>query len=98
LPPKYDPDGHSDRLALLEDGERHLVMHQPMVLRCPARLVHGICDDPVPRQTSLALGERLESRNVVVILLKYGDHPLSSESDLACLGRTLDEFVGEPPL
>jgi hypothetical protein len=64
LPPKYDPDGHSYRLALLEDGERHLVMHQSIVLRCPARLVHGICEDAVPWQTSLALGERLKSRNV----------------------------------
>jgi hypothetical protein len=98
LPPKYDPDGHSYRLGLFEDGERHLVMHQPIVLRCPARLVHGICDDALPWQTSLALGERLESHNVVVILLKYGDHGLSSESDLARLGGTLDELVGEPPL
>ena len=71
-------------------------MHQPIVLR-PARLVHGICDDALPWQTRLALGERLESRNVAVILLKYGDHRLSSESDLARLGRTLDELVGEPP-
>ncbi len=46
----------------------------------------------------LALGERLESRNVVVILLKYGDHRPSSESDLARLDGTLDELVGEPPL
>jgi hypothetical protein len=52
----------------------------------------------VPWQTSLALAERLESPNVAVILLKYGDHRLSSESDLARLGRTLDELVGEPPL
>jgi hypothetical protein len=52
----------------------------------------------VPWQTSLALAERPESRNVAVILLKYGDHRLSSESDLARLGRTLDELVGEPPL
>ena len=56
------------------------------------------CDDAVPWQTSLALAERLESPNVAVILLKYGDHRLSSESDLARLGRTLDELVGEPPL
>jgi hypothetical protein len=63
---------------ITEDGERHLVMHQPAALRCPARLVHGICDDAVPWQTSLALGERLESRNVVVILLKYGERRLSS--------------------
>jgi hypothetical protein len=68
-----------------------LVMYQPIVLRWPARLVHGTCDDAAPRQTSLALGDRLESRNVVLTLLKYGDQRLSSESDLARLGRTLNE-------
>jgi hypothetical protein len=52
LPPKYDPDGHSYRLALLEDGERHLVMHQPIVLRCPTRLVHGICDDAAMKRAA----------------------------------------------
>jgi hypothetical protein len=98
VPEKYDPDGHSYRLGLFEDGKRHLVMRQPIALRCRARLLRGMCDDAVPWQTSLALAERLESRNVAVILLKYGDHRLSSESDLARLGRTLDELVGEQPL
>jgi hypothetical protein len=51
--------------CLLEDGERRLVMHQPIVLPCPARLMHGSCyDAAVPWQTSLALRERLERRNV----------------------------------
>jgi hypothetical protein len=98
VPEKYDPDGHSYRLRPFEDDKRHLVVRQPIALRCPARLLLGMCDDAVPWKTSLALAERLESRNVAVILLKYGDHRLSSESDLARLGRTLDELVGEPPL
>jgi len=49
-------------------------------------------------QTSLALAERLESRILAAILLKYGVRRLSSECDLGRLGRTLDELVGEPPL
>ena len=65
-------------------------MYQPIVLHRPARLEHGTCDDAAPRQTSIALGDRLESRNVVLTLLKYGDQRLSSESD-ARLGRPLNE-------
>jgi hypothetical protein len=60
--------------------------------------MHGICDDAVPSQTSPALSERLKSRNAVVILLKYGDHRPSSESDLARLGGILDELVEAPLL
>jgi hypothetical protein len=48
----------------------------------------------VPWQTSLVLAERLESRDVIVTLMKDGDHRLSSDADLARLGRTLDELVG----
>ena len=37
-------------------------------------------------------------RVLATIRLKYGDQRLSSKSDLARLGGTLDELVGEPPL
>jgi pimeloyl-ACP methyl ester carboxylesterase len=94
LPSEYDPAGYTHRLELFEDGKRHLVMRAPIALGCPVRLLHGMRDESVPWQTSLALAERLDSRDVIVTLVKDGDHPLSREADLARLGRTLDEFVG----
>ncbi|MBO0737182.1 MAG: alpha/beta hydrolase [Alphaproteobacteria bacterium] len=98
LPSEYNPAGYTHHLELFEDGKHHLVMRQqPIALRCPVRLLHGMCDDAVPWQTSLSLAERLESRDVVVTLVKNGDHRLSREPDLARLGRTLDELLGEPP-
>jgi hypothetical protein len=51
-------------------------------------------DTSVPFQTSLALAERLATRDVVVTLVKDGDHRLSREADLERLGRTLDELLG----
>ncbi len=51
-------------------------------------------DASVPWQTSLSLAERLASRDVVVTLVKDGDHRLSREFDLERLGRTLDELLG----
>lgn len=73
-------------------------MRQPITLRCPARLLLAMRHDAVPSKTSLALAERLESRAVAVALLKYGDHRLSSEFDVARRAGTLDELVGEPLL
>jgi len=52
-----------------------------------------MADTSVPWQTSLTLAERLTSSDVVVTLMKDGDHRLSRESDLARLGRTLDELL-----
>lgn len=93
LPSEYDPAGYTYRLSLFEDGRRHLVMRRPIALDCPVRLLHGIQDSSVPWQTSLSLAERLTSRDVVVTLVKDGDHRLSREADLARLGRTLDELI-----
>jgi dipeptidyl aminopeptidase/acylaminoacyl peptidase len=58
------------------------------------RLLHGQGDPDVPWRTSLALAERLESRDVQVILLKDGDHRLSTDPDLVLLERTLETLVG----
>ena len=93
LPSEYDPGGYTYRRALFEDGRRHLVMRRPIALGCPIRLLHGMRDDAVPWRTSLALAERLDSRDLAVVLVKDGDHRLSSEADLARLGQTVDELL-----
>jgi pimeloyl-ACP methyl ester carboxylesterase len=90
---EYDPAGYAHRMSLFEDGKRHLVMRGAIALGCPVRLLHGMADTSVPWQTSLTLAERLTSSDVVVTLMKDGDHRLSRESDLARLGRTLDELL-----
>jgi pimeloyl-ACP methyl ester carboxylesterase len=95
LPPAYDPAGYTIGGALIEDGRRHLVLRGPIALDCPVRLLHGLRDTSVPWQTSLRLAERLMSRDVAVILVKDGDHRLSTAPDLARLAVTLDELKRE---
>jgi pimeloyl-ACP methyl ester carboxylesterase len=89
LPSEYSPDGYLFTRRLIEEGRQHLVMRGPIPVACRVRLLHGMKDADVPWQTSLALAERLQSRDVEVTLLKDGDHRLSTESDLALLTRTL---------
>ncbi|MFL5268927.1 MAG: alpha/beta fold hydrolase [Stellaceae bacterium] len=93
LPSPYDPTGYTHHLGLFEDGKRHLVMRGPIALDCPVRLLHGMRDDAVPWQRSLALAERLDSRDLTVTLVKDGDHRLSREADLARLGGILDGLI-----
>ena len=93
LPSEYDPAGYTYRLSLFEDGRRHLVMRDSIALECPVRLLHGVEDKSVPWQTSLSLAERFDSRDVIVTLVKDGDHRLSRETDLRLLGRTLDGLL-----
>ncbi|HZT86638.1 MAG TPA: alpha/beta hydrolase [Stellaceae bacterium] len=93
LPSPYDPEGYVYTLRLIEDGRRHLLLRGPIGVSCAVRLLHGMADESVPWGTSLTLADRLESRDIVVTLVKDGDHRLSRESDLARLGQTLDGLL-----
>jgi pimeloyl-ACP methyl ester carboxylesterase len=95
LPSRYRAAGYMFPLRLFQDGRRHLVIPAEIPLACPVRLLHGMLDDAVPWQTSLHLADRLKSRDVMVTLVKDGDHRLSSGPDLARLGSTLDELLSQ---
>jgi len=93
LPSEYSAEGYIYTQALIEDGRHHLVMRAPIALGCPVRLLHGMRDPDVPWRTSLALAEKLESRDVAVTLVKDGDHRLSTDENLALLTRTLEPLL-----
>lgn len=78
--------------ALLDDGARNLVLRNPIPITAPVRLIHGQRDAEVPWRTSLHLAERIASEDVRVTLVKDGGHRLSRESDLALIGRILEEM------
>ncbi len=82
-------------LRLIEDGRRRLLMHAPIGLRCPVRLLHGQRDPDVPWETALRLAARLDSDDVQVTLVKDGDHRLSRPEDLAVLGRLHAALLGQ---
>jgi len=93
LPSDFDPAGYLYTRALIEDGQRYLLLGGPIPLDIPVRLLHGMRDESVPWQLSLRLAERLTGRDVAVTLVKDGDHRLSTPSDLALLAQTLDALA-----
>ena len=95
LPSSYDPAGYLYTRALVEDGDRNLVLRGDIALSCPARLLHGMADESVPWQQSLKLAERLSSADVTLTLVKDGDHRLSRDEDLARLAQVLDELADQ---
>jgi pimeloyl-ACP methyl ester carboxylesterase len=95
LPSDYDPAGYRYTRALIEDGRRHLLLDRAIPLDLPVRLLHGMQDLSVPWQLSLRLAERLAGNDVVVSLVKDGDHRLSRPADLARLARTLDALISD---
>jgi len=81
--------------ALIEEGRAHLLLDSPIPFQGKVRLLQGMADPDVPWRHALAIAERLTTADVVLTLIKDGDHRLSRPQDLALLGTTLGALLGE---
>jgi pimeloyl-ACP methyl ester carboxylesterase len=95
-PSRYGDTPTQISRALIEEGRRHLLLHGPIDIRCPVRLLHGMADPDVPWQTSLRLAERLSGDDVTLTLIKDGDHRLSREQDLRRMLAAIEELSQGP--
>jgi pimeloyl-ACP methyl ester carboxylesterase len=75
--------------ALWESGEAFRLLHMPIAIDCPVRLLHGQKDNEVPWAYTLELAKQIRSADVQTILVKDGDHRLSRASDIALLIATV---------
>ncbi|GGF09158.1 hypothetical protein GCM10011611_13350 [Aliidongia dinghuensis] len=92
VPSRYDPAGYMLTAALIEDGRRHALLPGPIPIRCPVRLLHGLADPDVPWQLSLDLAAALAGDDVLVTLIKGGDHRLSEPDHLARIEAAVVEL------
>lgn len=98
-PSPYDPEPTIITRDLIEDGKDHQILDAMIETACPVRIIQGVCDDAVPHTHALKLMDVLAGEDVVLTLIKDGDHRLSRECDLETLVRVLDALPGqnEPP-
>ncbi|MFQ5984760.1 MAG: alpha/beta fold hydrolase, partial [Alphaproteobacteria bacterium] len=82
LPSAYADEPYTVTRRLIEEGREHLLLREPIPITCPVHLIQGMRDQDVPWETALTLAERLRSEDVVVTLVKDGDHRLSRPEDL----------------
>jgi len=75
---------------LIEDGRRRLVMTGCVPIRVPVRILQGMKDEDVPWRHAVRFAEQIESDDVVLTLVKNGDHRLSGPADLERLRATLE--------
>ena len=74
-------------------GEASRLLHGPIALDCPIRLIHGQRDPDVPWAQSLRLAELVRSDDVQVTMVKGGDHRLSRDADIALLIRVVEDVL-----
>ncbi|MEH6951965.1 alpha/beta hydrolase [Nitrobacter sp. NHB1] len=77
---------------LIEDGRNHLLLGGSISTGCPVRILQGAQDLDVPWRHAFALTERLPSDDVVLTMIRDGDHRLSRPQDIARILAAVAEF------
>jgi pimeloyl-ACP methyl ester carboxylesterase len=91
-PSQYSDEPHVITHGLIEDGRRHLLLGGLIETGCPVRILQGVQDPDVPWRHAVELVSRLAHDDVVLTLVKDGDHRLSREEDIERLLDAVGEF------
>ena len=77
---------------LIEEGRNHLLLGGMIETGCPVRILQGVQDPDVPWNHAVELTSRLAQDDVVLTLVKDGDHRLSRPEDIERLIKAVAEF------
>jgi pimeloyl-ACP methyl ester carboxylesterase len=91
-PSEYDPGGYPITRGLIEEGRNHLLLGGLVEIGCPVRILQGVQDPDVPWRHAVELSSRLAHDDVVLTLVKDGDHRLSRPEDIERLIAAVEEF------
>lgn len=95
-PSQYSDQPYEITAALIEDGRRHLLLGGLIETGCPVRILQGVADPDVPWRHAVELVSRLAHDDVVLSLVKDGDHRLSRPEDMERLIGAVAEFCDQP--
>ena len=94
-PSVYGDPPYAITKKLIEDGRKHLLLGQPIEVKCPVRILQGVLDPDVPWQHAMRLVSCLSQDDVAMTLVKDGDHRLSRPEDIQRLLKTVDELAAD---
>ena len=91
-PSAYSAEPYLVTRQLIEEGRDHLLLGGMIETGCPVRILQGIEDPDVPWKHAVELTSRLACDDVVLTLVKDGDHRLSRPEDIERLIAAVAEF------
>jgi len=91
-PSEYSEGPYPVTRKLIEDGRKHLLLGGLIEPGCPVHILQGVHDPDVPWGHAVELVSRLARDDVVLTLIKDGDHRLSRPEDLERLIAAVAEF------
>jgi pimeloyl-ACP methyl ester carboxylesterase len=91
-PSEYADEPYVITRGLIEEGRNHLLLGGLIETGCPVRVLQGVQDPDVPWQHAVELVSRFAQDDVVLTLVKDGDHRLSRDEDIERLLAAVAEF------
>ena len=91
-PSAYSVEPYPITKRLIEDARNHLLLGGLIETGCPVRILQGVQDPDVPWTHAVELSSRLAQDDVVLTLVKDGDHRLSRPEDIERLLHVIEEF------
>ena len=91
-PSEYGEEPYPITKGLIEEGRNHLLLGGLIENRCPVHILQGVQDPDVPWRHAVELVSRFSSDDVVLTLIKDGDHRLSRPEDIERLLAAVAEF------
>ncbi len=91
-PSQYSEEPYLITRGLIEEARNHLLLDGMIETGCPVRILQGVLDPDVPWQHAVELSARFARDDVVLTLVKDGDHRLSRPEDIERLIAAVAEF------
>lgn len=95
VPGEYGSPSYRLAADFFREGARHNLLDAPLRLGVPVMIIQGMADKSVPYTHAQRIVDRLVDDDVVLTLVKDGDHRLSRPSDIALIldavGRVTEE-------
>jgi pimeloyl-ACP methyl ester carboxylesterase len=91
-PSQYSDEPYPITHNLIEEGRKHLLLDGMIETGCPVRILQGVQDPDVPWHHAVELTSRFARDDVVLTLVKDGDHRLSRPEDIERLIAAVAEF------
>lgn len=92
-PSAYSPVPNIYTRQLIEDGRTNQVLSGMIETGCPVHILQGMEDKDVPHAHAMKLVEHLPSDDVVLSLIRDGDHRLSRPQDLERMLAAITTFA-----
>jgi pimeloyl-ACP methyl ester carboxylesterase len=88
-PNPYGPEPQITTRHFWESGEALRLLHEPIAVDCPVRLIHGDADTEVPPSVAVKTMQQLRSADVQLLVVKGGNHRLSAPHEIEAILRTV---------